>query len=183
MKNELENQLMEDPDIEDFLKSAILEKAREHDRVSEIINACSDADIDQILSDSCTEENISLILKRFEADKEIKRIEIDLARMCYSLSSTKDCKYEMTDWQRAYEYATRYARIEDVVRLLIGEEKFNRNIRCCFHEDKRPSLKVYMKNNRFVCFGCGIRGSPIDFVMQYKNCSFRQAVLFISNLT
>lgn len=37
-------------------------------------------------------------------------------------------------------------------------------IRCPFHNDKTPSLKLYSRS--FYCFGCGAHGSVIDFVAQ-----------------
>jgi hypothetical protein len=113
---------------------------------------------------------------------KIKRIEVDLANMCYCLNNSNNHHHKITNWERAYEYATSGARIGNVVRLLTGEENFNRNIKCFAHNDAKASLKVYTKNNRFVCFGCGIRGSPIDFVMQYKNCPLNEAVLFLFNM-
>lgn len=51
---------------------------------------------------------------------------------------------------------------------------------CCpFHNEKTPSLKVYADGKRFKCFGCGIGGSVIDFVMRLFNLTFRQAILKI----
>ena len=35
-------------------------------------------------------------------------------------------------------------------------------IRCMFHAEKTPSLKIYERS--FYCFGCGAHGSVIDFV-------------------
>ncbi len=182
MNRELEIQLMKDSEIVVLLKSLILEKASRHEAVLKVVQGCPDSKIDQILSGPATEADIRLIFERFEADLEIKRLEIDLANMCYALNSNKTDHKNITDWDRAYEHATCGVSIDRVVSFLLGIDRFNRNIKCPFHDDGKASLKVYVKNNRFVCFGCGIRGSPIDFVMYHKNCSFREAVLFLSNL-
>ncbi len=48
--------------------------------------------------------------------------------------------------------------------------------RCPFHEDDTASLVVTPAKNLWHCFGCGIGGGPIDWVMKRQNISFRQAV-------
>ena len=40
-------------------------------------------------------------------------------------------------------------------------------IRCPFHNDRTPSMKIYPR--AFHCFGCGAHGSVIDFVAQLFN--------------
>lgn len=183
MSKEVENQLMDDPEIVAFLKAAILAKAEQYDLLLKIKNNCPEELIDKLLSEHLTEINICRIFQRYEVDEEIKTVERDLRNMSFSLNRFKHGNQQLTDWDKAYEYATQHVQIEDVVRLLTGEENLNRNTKCCFHEDGHASLKVYVKDNFFVCFGCGARGSPIDFVIKYKNCSFREAVLLIYQLT
>lgn len=46
-------------------------------------------------------------------------------------------------------------------------------IRCPFHQDPGPSLKVYDKD--FHCFGCGANGDIFDFVQRMDDLSFREA--------
>lgn len=45
---------------------------------------------------------------------------------------------------------------------------------CPFHEDHDPSFSI--KNNYGYCFGCGWKGSTIDFVMQRYGKTFATAV-------
>lgn len=180
MHREIEKQLLQDVEIIIFLKSAILEKANQHKKCMQFVHKYSDKKIMQLL-EKPTENDIRLIFQRFETDIEIYSLEKDLSRMCYALMATDRSKKQITDWERAYEYATQTVMIGDIVSLLTGQNKFQRNIKCPLHNDSKASLKVYIKDNRFICFGCGARGSPIDFVMQNKNCSFREAVLFLSN--
>ena len=48
---------------------------------------------------------------------------------------------------------------------------------CCpFHEDATASLIVTPTKNLFRCFGCGVGGGPIDWVMRRNGVSFRHAV-------
>jgi hypothetical protein len=48
--------------------------------------------------------------------------------------------------------------------------------RCPFHADETASLIVTPAKNLWHCFGCGIGGGPIDWVMKLKGISFRHAV-------
>lgn len=48
--------------------------------------------------------------------------------------------------------------------------------RCPFHEDDTASLVVTPAKNLWHCFGCGIGGGPIDWVMKLRGVSFRHAV-------
>lgn len=53
----------------------------------------------------------------------------------------------------------------------------NANYVCCpFHNEKTPSMKIYSGSRGFYCFGCGMSGSVIDFVMQYFNLNFQEAI-------
>ncbi|HEX8988227.1 MAG TPA: CHC2 zinc finger domain-containing protein [Rhodocyclaceae bacterium] len=48
---------------------------------------------------------------------------------------------------------------------------------CCpFHEDDTASLVVTPAKNLWHCFGCGIGGGPIDWVIKSRGVSFRHAV-------
>jgi DNA primase catalytic core len=48
---------------------------------------------------------------------------------------------------------------------------------CCpFHEDDTASLVVTPAKNLWHCFGCGVGGGPIDWVMKKIGVSFRHAV-------
>lgn len=47
---------------------------------------------------------------------------------------------------------------------------------CPFHDDGEPSLVVTPAKNLWHCFGCGIGGNPIDWVMKQRGVSFRHAV-------
>jgi DNA primase len=47
---------------------------------------------------------------------------------------------------------------------------------CPFHDEKSPSLNVRPSNGTFHCFGCGVGGDVIAFVMQLDHLSFVEAV-------
>ena len=64
-----------------------------------------------------------------------------------------------------------------VVGRRVRLAKSGRNFKgCCpFHNEKTPSFYVY-DDGRFHCFGCGVNGDAIGFVMQSQGASFIEAV-------
>ena len=71
-----------------------------------------------------------------------------------------------------------YARIKQTVTTRQAAERYglpvNRSgmVKCPFHEDHNPSMKV---DFRFHCFGCGVDGDVIDFTAKLFQLSLRQA--------
>jgi len=60
--------------------------------------------------------------------------------------------------------------------------KFTKNTASCpFHQENTPSFKINRKNNSFKCFGCGVGGTAIDFVMQYFNLTAIEAAKKIND--
>jgi DNA primase len=53
---------------------------------------------------------------------------------------------------------------------------------CCFHNERTPSLNLYLQNNRFHCFGCGASGNVVNFVMQMENIDFIPALQVIRKI-
>ncbi len=52
----------------------------------------------------------------------------------------------------------------------------NSMLKCPFHDDKDPSLKVYTNTNTFNCFGCGKAGDQIEFIQLKEKCSKHEAI-------
>ena len=52
----------------------------------------------------------------------------------------------------------------------------NGMLKCPFHDDKDPSLKVYTNTNTFNCFGCGKAGDQIEFIQLKEKCSKHEAI-------
>lgn len=53
----------------------------------------------------------------------------------------------------------------------------NHHLKCPFHEDQDPSLKIYQNTNTFHCFGCGASGDVIEFIERYKNLTKHEAIM------
>lgn len=64
--------------------------------------------------------------------------------------------------------------IVDVINSRIPLRKAGRNyMACCpFHQEKTPSFSVVPHKQFFNCFGCGIAGSAIKFVMVFDSVDF-----------
>jgi DNA primase len=43
---------------------------------------------------------------------------------------------------------------------------------CPFHSEKTPSFMVSQAKQIFHCFGCGVGGDVISFLMKHENLSF-----------
>lgn len=53
--------------------------------------------------------------------------------------------------------------------------------KCCLHNDKdTPSLTVYDETQSFYCFGCKAGGGVLDFVKDYYNYDFNEALEFLA---
>lgn len=59
----------------------------------------------------------------------------------------------------------------------------NHMLKCPFHDDKDPSLKVYTNTNTFNCFGCGKAGDQIEFIQLKENSSKHEAIMKAKSLT
>lgn len=54
-------------------------------------------------------------------------------------------------------------------------------MRCPFHNDNSPSMKVYDGNRGYHCFVCHSGGDIVDFVMRHDNLEFEPAVRLIAD--
>lgn len=52
---------------------------------------------------------------------------------------------------------------------------------CPFHSEKTPSFSVSPSKGIFKCFGCGVGGDVITFIMKRENLGFREAVEFLAD--
>ena len=69
----------------------------------------------------------------------------------------------------------------DLVDLIDGYvplKKAGANYKACcpFHGEKTPSFTVSPSKQFYHCFGCGVNGTAISFLMEYDHMEFREAV-------
>ena len=70
------------------------------------------------------------------------------------------------------ELAGSYMQLKRRGRNLVGL--------CPFHGEKTPSFNIYTENGSFYCFGCGVGGDIITFVMKIENLDYMEAVKFLA---
>ena len=68
--------------------------------------------------------------------------------------------------------------IVDVIERYVPLKKAGANfVACCpFHNEKSPSFTVSQTKQFYHCFGCGVHGTAIGFVMEHAGLSFIDAV-------
>lgn len=72
--------------------------------------------------------------------------------------------------------------IVDLIRTKINLKKSGKDYfaRCPFHDEKTPSFTVSPEKQFFYCFGCGIHGNVIDFLINYDHLSFIESLEVLS---
>lgn len=74
------------------------------------------------------------------------------------------------------------ASIIDVVSDYVSLRKSGANFQglCPFHGEKTPSFNVNPARGIFHCFGCGVGGNAVTFIMKMEGLSFPEAVKFLA---
>ena len=74
--------------------------------------------------------------------------------------------------------------ITEVVSPYVNLKRRGRNMvgLCPFHGEKTPSFNIYTENGSFYCFGCGVGGDVISFIMKIENLDYVDAVKFLAQL-
>ncbi|MDO4998131.1 MAG: DNA primase [Neisseria sp.] len=73
--------------------------------------------------------------------------------------------------------------IVDIVSEHVPLKKGGANyMACCpFHKEKSPSFSVSPTKQFYHCFGCGVHGSAIGFIMEHQGLSFTEAVQYLAD--
>lgn len=68
--------------------------------------------------------------------------------------------------------------IVDLIDSYVPLKKMGANYKACcpFHEENSPSFVVSPQKQIFHCFGCGVGGNVLSFLMSYDNLSFIEAL-------
>lgn len=69
-------------------------------------------------------------------------------------------------------------KIEDVIGDYMSLRRRGANLwgNCPFHDEKTPSFSVSPAKGIYKCFGCGKAGNAVNFVMEYEQCSYADAI-------
>lgn len=57
----------------------------------------------------------------------------------------------------------------------VDADESDRVVRCCLHDDTKPSMSVNWGEGLWFCFVCGVGGSAVQLIMHKDHCSFVQA--------
>ncbi|UAJ65722.1 DNA primase [Candidatus Schneideria nysicola] len=68
--------------------------------------------------------------------------------------------------------------ISTLINSRINLKKIGKNYQayCPFHNEKNPSFIVYNEKQCYHCFGCGVHGNAIDFLMNYEQLQFIETI-------
>src|SRR5579871_5645654 len=74
------------------------------------------------------------------------------------------------------------ARVEEVVGEFVTLKKRGANLLglCPFHHEKTPSFNVNPARNIYKCFGCGKAGGPVQFLMEYQQMTYPDALRYLA---
>ncbi len=74
------------------------------------------------------------------------------------------------------------ARIEEVVGdfVMLKRRGVNMLGRCPFHNEKTPSFTVSPAKGIYKCFGCGVSGDSIKFIMEHEHFTYPEALRFVA---
>lgn len=74
------------------------------------------------------------------------------------------------------------AQAEDVVGEFVTLKKRGANLLglCPFHNEKTPSFNVNPARNIYKCFGCGKAGGPVQFLMDYQQMTYPDALRYLA---
>lgn len=73
-------------------------------------------------------------------------------------------------------------RIDDVISSYVNLKRAGANKvgLCPFHSEKTPSFTVFTNTDTFHCFGCGVGGDVITFIMRAENLEYMAALEFLA---
>jgi DNA primase len=76
------------------------------------------------------------------------------------------------------------ADLLEVVGARVQLKKAGSNYKglCPFHDEKTPSFTIRPDKGFFKCFGCGAYGNAIDFIMQFENRAFPEAIEILADI-
>ncbi len=86
---------------------------------------------------------------------------------------------------RALEEIKARTDIVEFISDYVALKKSGQNYKglCPFHSEKTPSFMVNQSKQIFHCFGCGVGGDVVSFLMKQENLSFGEALRYLAKKT
>lgn len=121
------------------------------------------------IMDKCFIEQIAYVFEGWK-ELELNKKFIDKLKRNYKLN------YENNNSKTYKKVDIKSIHIREVISKYINiSDNLRRNIKCCFHNDKSPSMKIYEWNNSWYCFGCQRWGWIVEFVSEIEKCTKKEA--------
>lgn len=75
------------------------------------------------------------------------------------------------------------ARIDEVVGDFVDLKKRGTSLlgNCPFHNEKTPSFHVSVSKGIYKCFGCGVGGDSLKFIMELEKYSYPEAIRYLAD--
>ena len=80
--------------------------------------------------------------------------------------------------KESIENLKNYLDVVDVISQFLDLKKSGANFKACcpFHGEDTPSFVVSPSKQIYHCFGCGVGGDSIKFLMEYEKLSYPEAI-------
>lgn len=87
--------------------------------------------------------------------------------------------------KRTIEDVKAKANIVEVISHYVTLKKKGANYEACcpFHNEKSPSFKVSPKDGFYKCFGCGVAGDSITFMMEFVGLDYINAIKTLADMS
>ena len=75
------------------------------------------------------------------------------------------------------------AEIVNTISNYVQLKKRGRNFFgiCPFHDEKTPSFSVNQEKQIYKCFGCGVGGGSINFIMEIEKLDFIESIKYLGD--
>jgi DNA primase len=82
------------------------------------------------------------------------------------------------DFKQITEKIKENLKVEDVLSSYINIKKAGKNYTalCPFHAEDTPSFYIFPETQTYHCFGCSAHGDVINFIKEYENLNFIEAL-------
>lgn len=117
-------------------------------------------------------------IKIKEIDRKLRQLKFQLFK--FALKKNPDTTYISREEQLNIAKSKSLA---DIAEHYLNQIKFSGNrltAICPFHKEETPSFVIYIEENRFNCFGCGVHGDVIDFWRKIRDVDFNTALKELS---
>ncbi len=104
-----------------------------------------------------------------------------------------DIEFEVVKWyyitimitKDSIENLKSHLDVVDIISQFIELKKSGANFKACcpFHGEDTPSFVVSPQKQIYHCFGCGVGGDSIKFVMEYEKLSYPEAIEKLASMT